>query len=250
MRPLVAERPRARTARRRSAAARPRLTPSTASHSSSLIRPSVLSRVMPALWTTMSTPPWASSRWVGDLRRGVVIGDVDGQRRAAEPSGDLRPARRPIAGTSTPTTWAPSRASDLGDRLADPARGAGDERDLAGERPVPVDARRASSRRGRCGRPGPRRTPTSARAGSAASTRRRCSAAGCDVHELRGRAACGPPCRSSARGPRARAGRSASGGALGVSGGVPSTITRPRLAHPADRRVEERARLVQRARST
>ncbi len=119
---------------------------------------------------------------LGDLRRRVGVGDVELDRLAAERArghalsvlGERR-ARR------APTTSAPSRASVVRDRLADPARGAGDERDLAGERAAPSRARARWRPPGRSGPPGRRRRPSAARAGSAASSRSASSAPGGDV---------------------------------------------------------------------
>ena len=125
---------------------------------------------------------------------------------------------------SRPTTCAPSRASVDGDRGADAARRAGDERDLAVERALPV-GRRGRRRRRRCGRPGRRRRPTSATAGTAASTRSASSAPGPTQDELRGRAAArlladraGEALERALRAPRP---------VRAVAGGVPSTTTRP-----------------------
>ena len=81
-----------------------RLTARTASHWSSLMRASVLSRVMPALWTTMSAP--RSARTAG--ARSDVMSSC-----SADPPIRLAIAARssPWAGTSTQITCAPSRAS-------------------------------------------------------------------------------------------------------------------------------------------
>ena len=48
------------------------------------MRARVLSRVMPALCTRMSTPPWCSAQVAGDGRRGAGVADVDQQHRAAD----------------------------------------------------------------------------------------------------------------------------------------------------------------------
>ena len=104
-------------------------TPSTPSQCSGAIRASVLSRVMPALWTTTSTPPQRPHR-VRDLRRRRGVGDVGEQRRAADLSRELASGRR-RRGDRGRTTCAPSSGEQARRRLADAARGAGDERDLA-----------------------------------------------------------------------------------------------------------------------
>ena len=78
-----------------------------------------------------------------------------------------------------------------GDLLADAAAGAGDERDLAGQRACPVGdlGGRRRCRWRRCGRPGRRRRPTWGRAGRPASTSTARLGALGDVDELDGAAA-------------------------------------------------------------
>ena len=81
-----------------------RFTASTESHSSSLMRASVRSRVMPALWTTTS-----------GLRSAMISGarsDVTSTCSAVPPTAFATAARSsPWAGTSAQITCAPSRAS-------------------------------------------------------------------------------------------------------------------------------------------
>ena len=185
-----------------------RLTASTESHWSSLIRPSVLSRVMPALWTTTSTPPWRSRTWSTSAAGGVLGRDVELQRGAADAVGG-RGQLGALRGHVEADDVRAVAGEHLGDRRADAARGAGDERDLAVERALPV-VRRGGDRLADGDRPARRRTRSGPRAGSAASTRRcprrraRRAAAG----RCRRRAA---PWRPRARSPRARAARSPRG---------------------------------------
>ena len=82
---------------------------SRASHCCCVIRPSVLSRVMPALWTTMSTPPCAPSRC-----EAISAGASSSVMSAINEEPPIRPVTTSrsaaSAGTSSPTTCAPSRA--------------------------------------------------------------------------------------------------------------------------------------------
>ncbi len=109
----------------------PRFTSITELQRSSSMRPSVLSRVMPALWTTMSAPPCSRARCEAIVR---------GASGSVTSSASSMPS--PRSGTSRPTTCAPSRSQDGRDRGADAARRAGHERHAAVERPLPVAHRR------------------------------------------------------------------------------------------------------------
>ena len=147
-------------------------------------------------------------------------------------------------GTSRPTTCAPSRASTVAIDFPMPLAAPVTSADLPVERTLPVDRGLKLPPRGRSARPGRTRTPTSARARIGASTRsgpRRRARRTPAARSRRG----GPPCRSSGPAPRARAARSPRVGSSQLSGGVPSTITRPAGAQPADRRVQERPCLAQ-----
>ena len=173
-----------------------RLTASTESHWSSLMRASVLSRVMPALWTTMSTPRSASTpgRAVG--------GDVELQRRAADPVGDRREVLALGRDVEADDVRAVAR-QHLGDRGADAARGAGDDRDLAGQRPLPVLGRvrgRGADADHLAGHVGGAAGEQEAQRRLEVGVRRR-------VDELRRRPVADLLGRPSGRSPRARAGR-------------------------------------------
>ncbi len=122
-----------------------------------------------------------------------------------------------------------------GDRGADAARRAGDERDLAVQRALPVDRDRPARRR-RSRRPARRRTPSAARAGSAASRRARPRRRGRRARGCRSRRRAAP-WRPSARSPRARAARWPRVGSCAPAGGVPSTTSAARRLDAADRRV-------------
>ena len=149
----LAHAPRARTARRRSARARVRLTAITWRHCSARIRAERLVAGDPGVVDDdVDAAVWPRAG-AGDRAAGAS-GSVmsSGQRRAADGRGDVRRARRPRPGRRAPTTCAPSRASTRGDLGADPARGAGHQRDLA----VPAAASQSTfcAARGR----GPMRT--------------------------------------------------------------------------------------------
>ena len=155
-----------------------RLTASTESHWSSLMRASVLSRVMPALWTTMSAVA------LGEHAGRAVGRDVELQRGPADAVGDLRQVLALGRDVDADHVRAVAR-QHLGDRRADAARRARDRRGL---RP-PAAGPSRPARGGRPRRPGsPARTrrPSGRTAGSAASTRDRRQPD--DVHEVGGRA--------------------------------------------------------------
>ena len=86
----------------------------------------VRSRVTPALWTRTSMP---LADAVGDPRRRVLGGDVEVDRLPAELVGE--PAEILGGGRDVEADDVGAVAGeDLGDRRADPARGAGDQRRL------------------------------------------------------------------------------------------------------------------------
>ena len=111
-----------------------------ASHSSSFMRSSRLSRVMPALLTRIGDRrrarfSIAAERRV-DRRR---VGDVE--RRCPSPPMPASAryaviAAAPASVVAVPTTVAPCAAQRRGDRAADAARRAGDQRDLSRQRPA------------------------------------------------------------------------------------------------------------------
>ena len=186
-----------------------RLMSSTRSHSSSDIRPSVRSRVTPALWTTTSTPPWRSRRWAASLSRRVLGGDVEQQRRAADLVGELGEVLALGGDVDADDMRAVAREHPR-DRGADAARGAGDHRDLPGQRLVPVervarlaraDADHLAGHVGRLGRQQEAQRRLGVRLGARARRRR--------AGRWRPGAA---PWRRSARSPPARAGRRPGGG--------------------------------------
>ena len=114
-----------------------RLTSMTELQRSSSMLASVLSRVMPALCTTMSTPPWAVVRWCA-IRFGASLrGDVEREVVAAELLGQRDQVARGLWHVDADDGGAVAGEHPR-DLLADPAGGAGDERDLAGERTLPV----------------------------------------------------------------------------------------------------------------
>ena len=87
-----------------------RLTSRTASQRSGFIRASVRSRVMPALWTTTSTPPWRSCRWAASVAGASAA--VTSSASDEPPIALATLARSsPWAAMSMAMTWAPSRAS-------------------------------------------------------------------------------------------------------------------------------------------
>ncbi len=99
----------------------------------------VRSRVTPALWTTTSTPPSAKCEAI-----------VSGASSAVMSSGSASPPSASTTARRSALRLRHVEADDLGavaaerggDRRADPARGAGHQRRLAGQRQVPVDLRR------------------------------------------------------------------------------------------------------------
>ena len=114
-----------------------RLTWRTESQRSASVLASSLSRVMPALWTTMSMPPWRACGVLDDPGAGVLGGDVELEGRAAEAVGDL--GERPTGGGDVDRDdRGPVAGQGVGDGGTDAAGGARDDRDLAGERLVPV----------------------------------------------------------------------------------------------------------------
>ena len=143
----------------------------------------------------------------------------------------------PCAGTSRQIDVGAVAREHLGDRGADAARGAGHERDLAGQRALPV-LRRGRDRLADLDRPGRPRTRSGRRAGSAASTR------GCPRRRAR-RARAGPSrrARSSLAAERTKPSSArwatAARASPAAAGGVPSTSSRPLGADLADVRVEE-----------
>ena len=121
-----------------------RLTSSTEFQRSSSMLASCLSRVMPALCTTTSTPPWPVGEVLGDPLRGVLGGDVEGEVVAAELLGQ----RDQVAGRLRHVHPDDGRAvagEHPGDLLADAAGRPGDEGDLAGQRTLPVGLLGAAS---------------------------------------------------------------------------------------------------------
>ena len=92
---------------------------------------------MPALWTTTSTPPWRS-RTCAASASGACSAVMSSC--SAVPRTRLAVSARsaPIAGMSRQIDGGAVAREHLGDRRADAARRAGDERDLAGERALPV----------------------------------------------------------------------------------------------------------------
>ena len=101
------------------------------SHSASVVSPIGALEAMPALETTMSTPPNASTAAAKASATALLGGDVAADRDAAARRAPRpRPRRRRRRGRRRPRTRpAPLSAAD--DGAADPAGGAGDERDLA-----------------------------------------------------------------------------------------------------------------------
>ena len=108
-----------------------RFTASTEFQRAASMLTSSLSRVMPALCTTMSTPPCRSRRCVDQPLRRVGGGDVELQRRPADLVGHLGqrlPGGRDVDGDDVRAV----PGQHPGDRGADAAGGAGDDGDLAG----------------------------------------------------------------------------------------------------------------------
>ena len=100
----------------------------------------VLSRVTPALWTTTSTPLVRLRQLVADPLRRAGIGDVQRDRGAAEAARHALQVLLQRRDVEPDHVGAVARQR-LGDRLADPARRAGHQRHLAGQRLLPVKAR-------------------------------------------------------------------------------------------------------------
>ncbi len=74
------------------------------------MRPSVLSRVMPALWTTIPAPPWRSRRCVASVA-GASAEVMSSCSELPPMRFAVRLSSSPMAPTSRQTTSAPSRAS-------------------------------------------------------------------------------------------------------------------------------------------
>ena len=111
----------------------PTLMSTTSAKFSGFMLRSRLSRVMPALCTMMSTPPWCCLKCGRDLLGCVVGGDVEGDRAAAELVDERLQVglqRRHVEADDGGAVAV--QGADLG--LAEPAGGAGDEGDLAGQR--------------------------------------------------------------------------------------------------------------------
>ena len=87
-----------------------RLTATTLLQRSSAMLASFLSRVMPALCTTTSTPPWCSRRWWA-MRCGASLAVMSRTRWSPSSSAIRVCSSLAACGTSTPTTVAPSRCS-------------------------------------------------------------------------------------------------------------------------------------------
>jgi hypothetical protein len=102
---------------------------------------SVLSRVMPALWTTTSTRPWRSRTWSGGApaASSAVMSSCSDSPHLVGDLGEGRALRGDVEAHDV----APSRASTSGDGGPDATRRAGDDRDLA------ASGRAGSSVRGR-----------------------------------------------------------------------------------------------------
>ena len=114
-----------------------RLTSSTASQRSSSMLASFLSWVMPALWTTTSTPPCFSFRWWA-IRCGASLAVMSRVRWSPSSSPHQRLQLAGRLRDVEPDDGRAVAVQDPGDLLADAAAGAGDQRDLAGERALPV----------------------------------------------------------------------------------------------------------------
>ncbi len=114
-----------------------RFTAMTESHLAASMLASSLSRVMPALWITMSSFPCL------DVACSMITAPASSRvmsscRAVPETWLATFASASPAAGTSTTTTVAPSRRKRLGDRGADPARRTGHHGDLAGQRLLEV----------------------------------------------------------------------------------------------------------------
>ena len=105
-----------------------------------------LSRVIPALWTTMSIPPCrAACARIVDAAPVPVMSSC-----SAVPPTELavRASASPAAGMSTQTTVAPSRASVEATVAPMPRAAPGDDGDLPREGPIPVHALRGTREAG------------------------------------------------------------------------------------------------------
>ena len=186
----------------------------------------------------MSTPAVLGLEVAGDQPGRVGGRDVGGERGAADLAGqplEVGGERRDVEADDVGAV-AGEHSRDLG---ADPARGAGDERDLAGERPIPVELGTAIGGR----------DPDDL-AGDVGGARREQEAqrrldlvlgAGRDVDELRGGAAADLLAeRADEALERALRGRLARRAA--VLGRRPEDDDAAAGRDAADRRVEERAR--------
>ena len=117
-----------------------RLTSRTERHRSASVFASSLSRVMPALWTTTSSPPWRVRAWSRMRRAGVGCRDVGLQRGAAHLVRH-RGERRAGGGHVDADDGRTVARQDPGDVGADAAGRPGDDGHLAGERPRGVGRR-------------------------------------------------------------------------------------------------------------
>ena len=106
------------------------------SQSATVVSSSGLDSDSPALLTTRSTPPNASTALGERGGDGVLVGDVDLDRDAPCPAPPSSSATCWALSRfrSATTTQAPSAATRCGDGLADARAGAGDERDPGGQR--------------------------------------------------------------------------------------------------------------------
>ena len=109
-----------------------------ASHSSSFMRTSRLSRVMPALLTRIAigaVPRFDVAQRRFDARRASRTSSRNARRRRCRPRADTPVIdAAPSSVVAVPTTSAPALRERERDRAPDAARRAGDERDLAVER--------------------------------------------------------------------------------------------------------------------
>ena len=115
------------------------------SHFSGDMLRSILSRVMPALWTTMSTPPKRFFRSSAMRVRRCGVRDVGEQQRAVEAVRHLA-ERAVVLGAVEADDVRPLGGEQLGGGFADPARRARDQRDLAVERAARPGGPAAASR--------------------------------------------------------------------------------------------------------
>ena len=112
-----------------------RLVAITSSHSSSLIRGMSVSLVMPALLTTISSPPHFSARPSTSLRDRRAVGHVARMHlgRAAGRRDRVDRFLELVGAAGDARHLRPRRGQPQRDRLADAARRAGDDRRLAAQ---------------------------------------------------------------------------------------------------------------------